>query len=155
MSMEVDIQWMEQATFVAETDSGHHVTIDGPQEAGGQNRGPRPMELLLLGLGSCSAFDVIHILQRSRTPAQSCTVHVKGKRAAQDPKIFTRIQLHFKLRGSKLTPVGIERAIRLSAQKYCSAAAMLGAMAQLAYSYDYMDSNQQLIQAEVTLSDEP
>ena len=124
--MEARIKWVEGAAFVGETGSGHAVVIDGPADIGGRDLGPRPMELMLLSVGSCSAVDVVHILKKARQPVSDVQVEVKGERADTDPKVFTAIHLHFIVSGKGLGASQVERAVKLSAEKYCSASIMLG-----------------------------
>lgn len=124
--MQARVKWAENAAFIGETGSGHAIVIDGPQEIGGRNLGPRPMELMLLSVGACSAVDVVHILKKARQPVIDCYVEVKGERAETDPKIFTAIHLHFVVTGTALGENQVKRAVELSADKYCSASIMLG-----------------------------
>lgn len=130
--------------FVAETGSGHVVGMDGAPdtakpENGGQNLAPRPMELLLAGMGGCTAYDVVLILKRGRHNVSGCTVHMKADRADQDPKVFTTINMHFVVSGRALQGQVVERAIALSHEKYCSASIMLGKTAQITTSYEVQD----------------
>ena len=124
--MEARIKWAENAAFIGETGSGHAIVIDGPQDIGGRNLGPRPMELMLLSVGACSAVDVVHILKKGRQPVTDCYVELKGERAQTDPKVFTAIHLHFVVTGKALGEAAVKRAVELSAEKYCSASIMLG-----------------------------
>ena len=133
--MHVDIQWQGRASFVGTTDSGHRVTLDGPPDAGGQNLGPRPMEMVLLGLGGCSAFDVVHILNKARQPIEGCEVAIEAERATTDPKVFTRIHMRFTLRGEGLSGKHVERAVHLSAEKYCSVSRMLAHTAEITHEW--------------------
>ncbi|MBL8510504.1 MAG: OsmC family protein [Betaproteobacteria bacterium] len=133
--MKARIKWIENVAFVGETESGHAVVMDGSPEAGGRNLGPRPMEMVLIGTGACSAFDVIHILRKSREPIIDCVVEMSATRADTDPKVFTQLHMHFVVTGSGLDPVKVERAIKLSAEKYCSASAMLSATAAITHDY--------------------
>ena len=119
--MKTRIKWNGNVSFLAESGSGHSVLMDGAPEAGGQNLGPRPMEMLLMGLGGCTTFDVVLILKKSRQDITDCVVEIEAERAPVDPKVFTRIHLHFIISGNNLNPQTIERAINLSAEKYCSA----------------------------------
>jgi putative redox protein len=121
------IRWTDDLTFVGESGSGHAIVIDGPPDAGGKNLGPRPMELVLLGVGSCAAVDVVHILKKARTAVTGCVVELKAERAPADPKVFTAIHLHFVVSGRDLPAHQVERAIKLSAEKYCSASIMMAA----------------------------
>lgn len=123
--MKARIKWVEQATFVGESASGHAVVMDGPPEHGGRNLGIRPMEMLLLGMGGCTAFDVIHILKKSRQLVTDCYAELEAARADEDPKVFTRIHVHFVVTGDGLSEKHVERAVTLSAEKYCSASIML------------------------------
>src|SRR5580704_9289903 len=114
--MEARVKWVENAAFIAETGSGHALVVDGPAEIGGRNLGPRPMELMLLSVGSCSAVDVVHILKKARQPVAECHVEVSGTRAETDPKVFTAIHLHFVVSGRGLGAKQVERAVKLSAE---------------------------------------
>jgi putative redox protein len=129
-------------SFVAETGSGHLVCMDGAPEAGGRNLAPRPMELLLAGAGGCTAFDVMVILKRGRHDVSGCEVRLEAERAATDPKVFTRINMHFVVTGNKLKPAVVERAVTLSAEKYCSASIMLGKTAEISHSFEVVESPQ-------------
>ncbi|RMH15157.1 MAG: OsmC family protein [Gammaproteobacteria bacterium] len=133
--MKAKIRWLDEAIFVGETGSGHALVIEGPPEAGGQNRGPRPMELLLLGLGSCSAFDVVHILKKGRHAVADCRVEINAERADTDPKVFTRIHLNFFVSGKGLDEKAVSRAVNLSAEKYCSASIMLGKACTITHDF--------------------
>lgn len=134
--MKTRVKWVEGMTFLGETGSGHAVVMDGAPEMGGRNLGPRPMEMLLVGLGGCSAIDVVLILKRGRQPITDCQVELEAERADTDPKVFTRIKMHFVVTGSGLDASKVERAIALSAEKYCSAAAMLGATATITHDFE-------------------
>ncbi|MDX1529806.1 MAG: OsmC family protein [Gammaproteobacteria bacterium] len=123
--MKARIKWIEQASFVAESGSGHAVVIDGAPEHGGRNLGVRPMEAVLMGVGACTAFDVVSILKKSRQRVTDCVVELEADRADQPPKVFTRIRMVFRVSGTDLNPSRVERAVTLSAEKYCSATAML------------------------------
>ncbi|MHB0889193.1 OsmC family protein [Acidithiobacillus sp.] len=136
--MKARVQWMgpEQMSFVAESESGHALVMDGSAEIGGRNLGPRPMELLLMGLGGCSSIDVVLILQRSRQQIRDCAVELSAERASEDPKVFTRIHLHYVLTGKGLDEKRVERAVALSAEKYCSASIMLSKTAEITHDYE-------------------
>jgi len=134
--METVINWAGNAAFVGRTGSGHNVVMDGPPEGGGHNLGPRPMEMLLLGMGACTAYDVVSILRKSRQPVSDCRVEIRASRAETDPKVFTRIHAHFVVSGEGLEEKAVERAIRLSAKKYCSASLMLGKTAEITHDYE-------------------
>ncbi len=123
--MKARIKWAEKATFIAESGSGHAVVVDGPPDIGGRNLGPRPMELLLMGVGACSTVDVIYILQKARQTVTDCWCELDSKRAETDPKVFTDIHLHFVVTGRNLAENHVKRAVELSAEKYCSASIML------------------------------
>ncbi len=138
--METRLRWAGGAAFIGESSGGHTVVMDGPPEGGGRNLGPRPMELLLLSMGACSTYDVVTILKKSRQMINDCDVKITAERAKDHPKIFTDIHLHFILSGNDLNIKNIERAIQLSAEKYCSASIMLGAMANITHDYEIMES---------------
>lgn len=123
--MKARIKWIEQASFVAESGSGHAVVIDGAPEHGGRNLGIRPMEAVLMGLGACTAFDVVSILKKSRQRVADCVVELEADRADEAPKVFTRIRMVYRVSGTDLEPSRVRRAVMLSAEKYCSATAML------------------------------
>jgi putative redox protein len=136
--MECTINWMPQhgMAFSAETGSGHLLTMDGAPDGGGRNLAPRPMETVLAGTGGCTAYDVVLILQRGRLDVRGCQVVVKAERAETDPKVFTKIHLHFVVTGPTLTEAAVERAVRLSHEKYCSATIMLGKSADITTSFE-------------------
>ena len=133
--MEANIRWAGDVAFEGRSPGGHVIMMDGPAEAGGRNLGPRPMETLLLGMGACSSYDVVAILRKGRQDLRDCTVRIEAKRAETDPKVFTDIHLHFDLAGRGLSPSQVERAIKLSAEKYCSATIMLGKTARITHSF--------------------
>lgn len=136
--MECTINWMgaDSMCFVAETGSGHLVTMDGAPEGGGRNLAPRPMETLLAGAGGCTAYDVVLILKRGRHAVSACQVQIRAERAATDPKVFTNIHLHFVVSGIGLEAAAVERAVQLSHEKYCSATIMLAATAAITTSFE-------------------
>ena len=134
--MQATIKWVDNAMFLAESGSGHAVVIDGPPDQGGRNMGVRPMEMLLLGVGGCSAFDVMTILKKSRQQVSDCVAELEAERADAVPAIFTRIHIHFKVTGKGLKEAQVKRAVALSAEKYCSASIMLGS-AGVAMSHSY------------------
>lgn len=138
--MECTVRWHDGMSFVAETGSGHLVPMDGAPEAGGRNLAPRPMELLLAGAGGCTAFDVVLILQRGRQTVSGCTVALKADRAETDPKVFTKVNFHFTVAGRNLKSETVERAIKLSAEKYCSASIMLGKTAEITHSWEIVET---------------
>ena len=137
--MKARIKWVQDAMFLAESGSGHAVVMDGPPESGGRNLGVRPMEMLLLGMGGCTAFDVVHILKKSRQPVTDCQVELEAERADTEPKVFTRIHVHFIVKGAELNPTKVERAVQLSAEKYCSASIMLGKVAEITHDFEIID----------------
>lgn len=139
--MECTIKWLDGVSFLAETGSGHLVTMDGAPDAGGRNLAPRPMEMMLAGAGGCSAFDVVMILRRGRHDIRGCSVKLVAERAESDPKVFTRIGFHYVLTGRNLKPEAVERAIHLSAEKYCSASVMLGMTAELAHTWEIVEAD--------------
>jgi putative redox protein len=134
--MKARIKWTEQAQFVGSSDSGHAVVMDGPVEGGGRNLGLRPMEMVLLGTGGCTAYDVVDILKKSRQPIQDCVVEIEAERADEAPRVFTRIHIHFVVSGKGLSDSAVKRAVDLSAEKYCSASIMLK-RAGVQISHDY------------------
>jgi len=134
------VKWVEQATFLAESGSGHAVVIDGAPEHGGRNLGVRPMELVLLGTGACSAFDVVHILKKGRQPITDCVVEISSERAPTDPKVFTKIHMHFIVTGHNLPENQVKRAVELSAEKYCSATQMLNKVAEITHDFEVINS---------------
>ena len=136
--MDCRVSWLgsDGMAFSAETGSGHLINMDGAPEAGGRNLAPRPMELLLAGAGGCSAFDVVLILQKSRQAINACQVSLQADRATEDPKVFTKINLHFLVKGKDLDPAKVERAVKLSHDKYCSATAILAKTAEITYSIE-------------------
>lgn len=124
--MQARIKWVENACYIAESGSGHAIVVDGPPDIGGRNLGVRPMELVLMGVGACSSVDVVHILKKSRQNVTDCVCELKAERAETDPKVFTKIHMHFKVSGLDLKENQVARAVQLSAEKYCSASIMLG-----------------------------
>jgi putative redox protein len=139
--MKVRLKWVEDASFLAQSESGHAVLMDGPIEGGGRNLGPRPMEMLLMGTAGCSAYDVVHILKKGRADIRDCVVNVDAERATEDPKVFTRIHLHFAIKGKALKPELVARAVKLSAEKYCSASIMLGKTAQITHDHEIIEAD--------------
>jgi putative redox protein len=133
--MKARVQWLDGRAFVGESGSGHAVVMDGALEAGGRNIGVRPMEMLLLGLGGCTAFDVVMILEKGRHRIAGCDVALEAERAGEDPKVFTWVKLTYRLTGYALSPAAVERAIALSMEKYCSATAMFAKTAKIEHSF--------------------
>ncbi len=134
--MKATVKWVDNVQFIGESGSGHSIVIDGPEEHGGRNTGVRPMELMLLGMGGCTAFDVIKILKKSRQPIDDCIVELSAERADEIPSVFTHIHAHFKLYGNGLRESVVERAIKLTAEKYCSASIMLEKTAKITHDYE-------------------
>lgn len=134
--MKARIKWNEGVSFVAESGSGHAIVIDGATDAGGRNLGPRPMELVLMGTAACSAFDVVLILRKGRQNVLDCIAEAEAQRAESDPKVFTRIHIHFIVTGRNLDQEKVARAIKLSAEKYCSASAMLAKTAEITHDFE-------------------
>jgi putative redox protein len=138
--MKARIQLVEGMTFVAESGSGHAVVVDAAPDVGGRNLGARPMELVLMGTGSCSAIDVVHILRKARQAVTGCVVELEAERAAEDPKVFTRIRMHYVVSGKALAPAQVERAIKLSKEKYCSASVMLAETAAFEVDFEIREA---------------
>ena len=134
--MQATIKWIDGRMFVAESGSGHSVVMDGPPDHGGRNKGVRPMEMLLMGVGGCSSFDVMDILQKGRHAVTACTAELTAERVDAVPSVFSKIHLHFKVTGKNLSAAAVERAVSLSAEKYCSASIMLG-KAGVEISHDF------------------
>jgi putative redox protein len=139
--MKARIKWVEGVSFVGESGSGHAIVMDGAPEGGGRNLGMRPMETVLIGTGGCSAYDVVHILKKSRAAIADCVVEIDSERAAEDPKVFTKIHMHFVVSGKNLKPQQVERAIQLSAEKYCSASIMLGKTAVITHDFEIRETS--------------
>ena len=137
--MKCRVKWLDHMTFVGESGSGHAVVMDGATEHGGRDMGFRPMEMLLLGVGGCTAFDVMSMLKKSRQAVTDCEVKVDSDRAEEVPKVFTRIHVHFIVSGKNLDPVKVEKAVKLSAEKYCSASLMLGKTAEMSHSFEVVE----------------
>ena len=133
--MKATVKWLDGVAFVGETGSGHAVVLDGAPAAGGRNIGPRPMETILVGLGACSAFDVVTILRKSRQAVTDCRVELEAERADTVPAVFTRIRMVFVVCGKELRESAVRRAVDLSAEKYCSATAMLRASVEIIHEY--------------------
>ena len=137
--MKATVRWAGEACFEGQSETGHTVVMDGSPEFGGQNRGARPMELLLLGMGGCTAFDVVLILRRSRQDITDCVAHIDAERAPADPKVFTKIHVHFVVSGRLLDPKRVEQALKLSAEKYCSASIMLAKTAVMTHDFEIVE----------------
>lgn len=137
--MKASVRWAGEASFEGKSETGHTVLMDGPPDLGGRNRGPRPMEMLLLGMGGCTAFDVVLILRKGRQEIVDCVAQLDAERAPADPKVFTRIHVHFVVSGRQLDPKRVEQAIRLSAEKYCSASIMLAKTAAMTHDFEIVE----------------
>jgi putative redox protein len=140
--MECKVHWVASTgmVFAAETGSGHLLMMDGAVDGGGRNLAPRPMETLLAGAGGCTAYDVVLILKRGRHAVTGCQVQLAAQRATEDPKVFTKLHLHFLVSGTRLSPAAVERAIALSHDKYCSATIMLGRTAEVTTSFEIQEA---------------
>lgn len=134
--MKARIKWVQDVMFVGESETGHAMVFDGAPEIGGRNLGMRPMEMLLLGMGGCTAIDVMLILKKSREQVKDCVIELQAQRADTDPKVFTAIHVHFIVTGKGLKEATVKRAIDLSAEKYCSASIMLGKTATITHDYE-------------------
>jgi putative redox protein len=137
--MKARVKLIEGVSFAGQSESGHTVVMDGAPEAGGKNLGVRPMEMLLMGLGGCSAFDVVMILRKSRQQVTDCVADLDATRADTDPKVFTKIHVHFTVTGKSLDPKRVEQAVKLSAEKYCSASIMLGKVAEITHDFEVVE----------------
>jgi putative redox protein len=140
--MKARVQWLDGRAFVGESGSGHAVVMDGAPESGGRNIGVRPMEMLLLGLGGCTAFDVVMILERMREKVTGLDIALEGERAAEDPKVFTHVKIIYKVTGRNLKPANVERAVNLSAEKYCSASIMFGKTAKIEHAFEIIEDGE-------------
>ena len=138
--MKARIKWVEQVSFLGESESGHAILMDGAPEGGGRNLGPRPMETMLLGTGGCTAYDVVLILKNSGQQISGCEVRMQSERAEKDPKVFTRIHMHFIVRGKQLRAQLVEHAIKRSHEKFCSATAMLQSTAQITHDFEIVEN---------------
>ena len=139
--MKARIKWIENVSFVGESESGHAIVMDGAPEGGGRNLGPRPMETMLIGTGGCTAYDVVHILRKARAPVTDCVLEIDAGRAPEDPKVFTRIHFHFIVTGKGLKAQQVERAVHLSAEKYCSASKMFSMTANLTHRIEIIEQS--------------
>lgn len=138
--MKAQVKWIDGVSFVGESDSGHAVVMDGAPESGGRNIGMRPMELLLIGMGGCSSFDVVTILKKARQPITDCVAEITAERADAVPKVFTKIHVHYVVTGRNLAANQVERAINLSIEKYCSASLMLGKTAEITHDFEVREA---------------
>jgi putative redox protein len=141
--VKVNIKWIDGVSFVGESETGHAVVLDGAPENGGRNIGMRPMEMLLIGMGACTSFDVVTILKKARQPIVNCVAEIDAARADEIPKVFTKIHVHFVITGDNLNVTQVERAVKLSAEKYCSASIMLGKVCEITHDFE-------IVSAEVT-----
>ena len=139
--MKARVKWVEGVSFVGESQTGHAIVIDGAPEYGGRNRGMRPMEVVLLGAAACTAFDVVLILRKARQPISDCSVDAEAERAASEPKVFTKIHLRYTVAGHGLDAKQVERAVKLSKEKYCSATAMLAKTAEITFEIAIVDGD--------------
>jgi len=137
--MKARVKLIEGVSFVGQSASGHSVVMDGPPDFGGKNLGIRPMEMLLIGMGGCSAADVVHILRKARQQVTDCVADLSAERADTDPKVFTKIHLHFTIAGKALDPKRVEQAVKLSAEKYCSAPIMLGKVVEITHDFEVVE----------------
>jgi len=137
--MKATVKWIDGAMMVGESPSGHGVVLDGPPEMGGRNLGIRPMEMLLLGMGGCTLADVIAILGKAHQDVRNCRVELEAERAPKPPQVFTRIKVHFVVTGKGLEPRHVDRAIKLSGEKYCSASIMLGQTAEITHDFEIVE----------------
>lgn len=138
--MKARIKWVDQVSFVGESGSGHGIVLDGPPEAGGRNTGIRPMECLLIGLGGCTAFDVVTILKKARQPITDCVVEIEADRAEKPPKVFTHIRIKYRVIGNGLQESQVKRAITLSTEKYCSATIMLKSAVKITHEFEIVET---------------
>ncbi len=134
--MHVSVKWIDGVSFVGESESGHAVVLDGAPENGGRNIGMRPMEMLLVGMGGCTSFDVVAILKKARQPISACVAEIDATRADEIPKVFTKIHVHFVVTGDNLNEAQVERAVKLSAEKYCSASIMLSKSVEITHDFE-------------------
>jgi putative redox protein len=137
--MKARVKWLDHMSFVGESGSGHSIVMDGAPESGGRDLGVRPMEMLLLGLGGCASFDVVMILQKARQEITNCEVEISAERADSEPKVFTKIHLHFVVEGKNISEAKVARAVSLSAEKYCSASKMLEKTAEITHDFELRD----------------
>lgn len=138
--MKARVKWVEDRTFIGEAGTGHGIVFGNAFGEQGQKPGPSAMELVLIGTGGCAAFDVVHILEKGREAIEDVAVELEAERAEEDPKVFTRVHMHFVVKGKALAPAKVERAIKLSAEKYCSASAMIGKTASITHDFEVIDT---------------
>ncbi|MEM7304009.1 MAG: OsmC family protein [Pseudomonadota bacterium] len=140
--MHARIKWLDHMSFIGESGSGHSVAMDGSPEHGGRNLGPRPMEMVILGLGGCTAFDVVKILKKSRLEIDDCIIELSAERADDIPAVFTKIHVHYIVKGKKLPQKQVKRAVELSSEKYCSVSMMLKNSVELSYDFEVVDTTE-------------
>ena len=138
--MKARVKWLDHMSFIGESESGHSVVMDGAPEVGGRNLAARPMEMVLLGMGGCTAFDVVMILQRARQPITDCIIELSAERSEEVPKVFTKIHAHYIVKGKGLSEKQVEKAVSLSAEKYCSVSIMLGKSAEITHDYEIIEA---------------
>lgn len=139
--MKAHVKWVQDRMFLGESGSGHTIVMDGAPNSGGRNMGVRPMETILIGMGGCTAFDVVYILEKSREAIEDCVADITAERAEDDPKVFTKIHVKFTVTGKKLNPEKVERAVHLTAEKYCSASIMLAKTAEITHEIKIIDTS--------------
>jgi len=138
--MKARVKWLDNMSFVGESGSGHSIVMDGAPESGGRNLAARPMEMVLLGMGGCTAFDVVMILKKARQPVDDCIVELSAERSEEIPRVFTKIHVHYVVKGSGLSEKQVEKAIHLTAEKYCSVSIMLAATAEVTHDFEIIES---------------
>jgi putative redox protein len=138
--MKARVKWLDHMSFIGESESGHSVVMDGAPDSGGRNLAARPMEMVLLGMGGCTAFDVVMILQRARQPISDCIIELSAERADEIPRVFTKIHAHYIVKGKGLSEKQVEKAVSLSAEKYCSVSIMLGKTAEITHDYEIIEA---------------
>jgi len=137
--MKARVKWAEDLLFIGESGTGHTIVMDGPEELGGHGTGMRPMELLLLGMGGCTSFDMVQMLKKGRQDIRDCVVEIESERSDEIPKVFTKIRVHYKVTGKNLKEAQVKRAVELSTEKYCSASIMLGKTAEITHDYEIIN----------------
>lgn len=138
--MKARVKWLDHMSFVGESESGHTVVMDGSPDVGGRNLAARPMEMVLLGMGGCTAFDVVMILQRARQPITDCIIELSAERSDEVPRVFTKIHAHYIVKGKGLSEKQVEKAVSLSAEKYCSVSIMLGKTAEITHDFEIVEA---------------
>ena len=137
--MKARVKWLDNMSFVGESGSGHSVVMDGAPDSGGRNLAARPMEMVLIGMGGCTAFDVVMILKKARQPVDDCIVEITAERAEEIPRVFTRIHAHYVIKGKGLSEKQVEKAVNLTAEKYCSVSIMLAATAVVTHDFEIIE----------------